>query len=261
MNAPTAAEIIERVKARYASCRSYEDTGQQSTRFTHEGSGSAPRFRTTKKKFRTAFVRPDLFFFEFREVGLGPESEWEYGVVCATPSGTQRWWSLRSPHDKPGDLSNELGAFAGVSRGTSVVVPSSLIPTLRTASPLPDPETATLLDDMDLDGVRCHRIEGKNHPMRLAKIAWVEAETYDLRRTDERSDLTEQSMSKMHEDSRKRLQAEVKDPEKLASILARLDKAEKERNCEPFTTEITTIWHPRMDHDINPAVFEFTPPE
>src|SRR5436190_16890939 len=209
---PTAPEIIERVKARYAGCRTYQDEGEQMTRFVHETPGSAPRSRTTKKKFRTAFVRPDLCFFEYREVALGPESEWDRGVVCSTPSGTQKWWSLRSPHDTPGDLAHALGGFAGVSGGTSVGVPALLIPALKAGSTLPIADSATRIEDTELDGVRCYRVEGMKHPLRPAAIAWIEIETGYLRRIDERSVFTEQSMATMHVESRKRLQAEVKDP-------------------------------------------------
>jgi hypothetical protein len=54
MPAPTAAELIERFTARYATCRSYEDTGEITTVFTFpfESIGRATR----RMRYGTAFV-------------------------------------------------------------------------------------------------------------------------------------------------------------------------------------------------------------
>jgi hypothetical protein len=80
-----AAEILANVVRTYATCRSYREEGDERTVFI---TGTLPwQRRTTRKRFRTAFVRPDRLFFEYLEVEVGPEAEWHRGVVWTDATG------------------------------------------------------------------------------------------------------------------------------------------------------------------------------
>src|SRR5437879_6027503 len=53
----TAQEILEKMAATYATCKSYRDSGVVTNFFTRD--------HIDVKPFRTAFVRPDQFRFEY----------------------------------------------------------------------------------------------------------------------------------------------------------------------------------------------------
>src|SRR5262245_14319430 len=63
-----AQDVLDRMAKVYASCKSYGDTGIVTTVFV-EATGN----RTVEKPFKTAFVRPDRFRFEYAEKLGGQE--------------------------------------------------------------------------------------------------------------------------------------------------------------------------------------------
>jgi hypothetical protein len=76
---PTPSDIVDRVRGVYATCSTYRDSGEATTVFIR---GPRPTDRRTKVlEFRTAFVRPDRFYFEFMNRDLGLRSDWHRYVV------------------------------------------------------------------------------------------------------------------------------------------------------------------------------------
>src|SRR5262249_45207002 len=66
-----AQDVLDRMAKAYAGCKSYRDTGVVKTVFV-EATGN----RTVEKPFRTAFVRPDRFRFEYTEKRGGREDRY-----------------------------------------------------------------------------------------------------------------------------------------------------------------------------------------
>lgn len=253
MPTPTAAEIIERVKARYAGCRTYEDEGESTTVIIH---GPKPwDRRTTKKPFKTAFARPTHFYFESADAGIGPESEWGRGVAWQNDRGVFKWSTLPVPRltDDPLTLDS---ALAGLGGSAPTNVPRLLGCLEKFDAPLVElPASATRTE---WSGVECFMLDGtwRGKPHRV----WIECATFLLRRVESRTVFND----RLREQMAARTRAELTKPnlnEKQRAVLEQALARSTENLAGDFTTETTTIWHPRMDHDINPAVFEFTPPE
>ena len=55
----TAEEVLQRTARRYASCKSYRDSG-----FVNSVEIDAKGKKVTERRFTTAFIRPDRFRFE-----------------------------------------------------------------------------------------------------------------------------------------------------------------------------------------------------
>jgi hypothetical protein len=124
-NNATAADILQNAGSVYASCASYQDRGEHTVVYVQ---GRLPPGRRTRKLlFRTAFIRPDRFFFEYREVGIGPESEWRRGVIWADASGVWTWTTLSPESRRSESILSAGGSLAGVSGGTSAFLTRLLV--------------------------------------------------------------------------------------------------------------------------------------
>jgi hypothetical protein len=72
----TASEILALLAKTYHDCKSYADSGVVRTIFVTPDGGT----RTADKPFKTAFVRPDRFRFEFEDKGPGGDQSIRYIV-------------------------------------------------------------------------------------------------------------------------------------------------------------------------------------
>ena len=70
----TPDDILERMATTYATCRSYHDQGVVKTVFIKDRER-----RLVRKPFRTAFVRPDRFRFEYEQDGVKQVIVWRHG--------------------------------------------------------------------------------------------------------------------------------------------------------------------------------------
>src|SRR5436190_6736346 len=212
---PTAPEIISRVKARYAGCRSYEDTGEV-TRVIVTQPEQWDR-QTVKVSFKTAFVRPTYFYFESAEVASGPKSEWARGAAWKNDRGVFQWNTSPVPRLTDDPITLDL-ALAGM-RGLGATNVPRLLGCLEHCN-TPSLNVLATSTWTEWTGLECYVLEGawRGEPHRV----WVECATFMLRRADSRYEYADESPN--------------------------------------FTAETTTVWHPRMNHAINPKVFEFTPP-
>src|SRR4051794_40464398 len=120
----TAEQILEGMAAVYAGCRTYRDTGRVHTRFlTRRGRLD---FESTKP-FRTAFVRPDRFRFEFASHFPG-QAEMHRFIVHMAGRVVQTWWDLRPGVERQSRLGMALAGATGVSGGAAHTVPALLLP-------------------------------------------------------------------------------------------------------------------------------------
>jgi outer membrane lipoprotein-sorting protein len=171
----TAQDVLDRMAAAYAGCKSYIDSGDVTTVFDVPGGK-----QTEVKPFTTAFVRPDQFRFEFTMKGGGPARHF---VVWRKGKDLQIWWDLNLGDDQRKAFRKSLNsalAGAGFSDGSSDTIPTLLLPKEVEGRRLTDLKEAKRIKDDKIDKVECFRIEGKyaDTPMTL----WIDQKTFLVRR-------------------------------------------------------------------------------
>jgi hypothetical protein len=110
-----AEEILQRLRATYASARSYADRGVVTTTFHYPS-----RDRVTHRPFETAFVRPDRFRFELRD-------DDERYVVWTERGRVRTAWTIAPGLDPCMNLGLALAGATGVSGGSAHTVPTLLM--------------------------------------------------------------------------------------------------------------------------------------
>jgi hypothetical protein len=252
----SASEILARVVETYASCRSYREDGEEQTVFI---TGAFPwDRRTTQKKFHTAFVRGERLLFECREARVGPESEWHRCAAWTDASGAHAFNSMGLVRKDFESMGGALGSLSAVSGGVSWFASRLLLAETEARSPLPDPDSARLVGDEDVDNVSCHRIEG----VRLGKqpvTVWVERQSLLVRRINSALVFSEDTIRAQEKQLREYVAKLPADhPERAV-----LEKGEAMRATRPhqaFRTEMTVHRRAAVNVEIDESVFEFTPP-
>ena len=121
LETPDARTLLRLVAERYAEARSYADLGVVTIRF--ELGGTPYEIR---RPFRTAFVRPDRFRFEFYEdAGVGPAQHyivWQEGERVATYSLARRAATRQE------SLGSAIAGGTGISGGSAHAIPTLLLP-------------------------------------------------------------------------------------------------------------------------------------
>jgi hypothetical protein len=142
--------------------------------------------RVTERRFKTAFVRLDRFRFEYSERGCCAQEDryliWAHGREVRT------WWDVKPHVQSFPSVGHALGAAAGVFGGTSMTVPTLLMP-----DEVPGADAAgarqvvyadpTRLADDTLSGVPCFKLQVKNYNNEPSTM-WIEQRTYLIRRID-----------------------------------------------------------------------------
>ncbi len=176
----SADDLLARMVQRYAAARSYEDRGSVTTVFTRDDGRSF----TTGRRFRTAFVRPDEFRFEFvDELDMAVTKRfivWKHGLAV------RRFWDPHGDVEYPSSLSLALAGATGVSSGSAHVVPRLLLPDEVGGRSLADMTRLERLEDADCDGAPCARIAGFYAGER--RTIWIELGTLLLRRIEHERD-------------------------------------------------------------------------
>jgi hypothetical protein len=253
---PEASALVSRAAEAYASLPTYSDEGEDATVFI---TGKMPWNRhTSKKRFKTAFIRPSRFFFEYREVGFGPESEWQGGTIWTDSSGVHVWSTIDIPSADLRTLEHALGCLAGVSSGTSVLTAKLLMPEIGGRSPLPDPLTSRVIGEGSTEGRSCWKVEGLRFGAQPA-ITWIDRRDFPCSADRARPRVRRGNAPKagrLHSPGDCGMSAE--DPQRLL-----LEKGLAMREGQPanrFRTQSTTIIRPVIDRVIDPGTFSFTPP-
>jgi outer membrane lipoprotein-sorting protein len=171
----TAQQILARMATTYATCKSYRDSGQVTNFFSPQ--------HIDVKPFRTAFVRPNQFRFEYDDPG--PEKPY---IVWAKGDTVRTWWYVRPGVQTPPSLGLGIAGATGVSGGSAHTIPTLLLPDQiggRSMSSLTD---LTRLPDEAVDDTPCFKLQGKfaDEPTTL----WLAKETYLIRRIVEDTKLT-----------------------------------------------------------------------
>jgi outer membrane lipoprotein-sorting protein len=163
--------VLDLVAKTYAGCRSYRDSGVVRTVFVRDKGR-----RIVEKTFRTAFVRPDRFRFEFEENG-------DRYIVWRDRDEVLSWWHVKPGVSKVSSLGLALAGATGVSGGSAHTVPALLLPSDVTGWRVTELGEATRIDDARIDEVDCFRIAGSSAGS--PHILWIDQKTYLVRRIEE----------------------------------------------------------------------------
>ena len=170
----TAQDVLDRMAKAYAGCNTYRDTGVVKTVFIRT-TGT----RTVEKPFKTAFIRPNRFRFEYTEKRGGREDRY---IVWRNGKEVQTWWDVDPGVQKPESLKLALAGATGVSSGSAHTVPALLLPKEVGGRRLTELTAAKRAKDAKLDKVDCFRIEGMF--LNAATTVWIDKNTYLVRRID-----------------------------------------------------------------------------
>lgn len=240
----SAATLLERVRTVYRTCRSYRDRGCVTTVSFLEG-----KFRgkyTDTSPFRTAFVRPARLRYAYHDTMTGPDEE--EGLVIANEREVRSSFKYDSGIRTYPSILGALGTFAGVSGGSSVIVPCLLLPRGELADPLPGAETTLLLGLDDLEGRECFVLRGAG-PGDIACTLWVGVEDSLLRRIVENHLFDETWDAVLRAKCEEELRQTIS-PEHRCALEGLLT-----RRFEPFRTETEITYEPELDVEISELVF------
>jgi hypothetical protein len=116
---------LQRMRHRYSTCRSYRDMGILRSKLYHAGESKTSRQATT---FRTTFDRASSgFYFEWIDVSDRFFVPNRAAIWRETPGLARQWFSAKRTEVRDADLSDALGAFAGISGGLTSLVPRFLL--------------------------------------------------------------------------------------------------------------------------------------
>lgn len=177
----TAETILTQMKQAYSSCQTYQDTGVVTTTFI-QSSGNW----IDEKHFLTAFVRPDGFRFEYIET----QSSVEYRYIISRNSAeVLSWWDVTPGIKTEESLDMAIACATGVSSVSAHTIPTLLLPNVISGGRLTDITEAQRIDDAEIGGVNCYRIQGKfvNDPITI----WIEANTFLVRRIETQHTFTD----------------------------------------------------------------------
>jgi outer membrane lipoprotein-sorting protein len=172
----TAQQILDKMATIYATCKSYRDSGVVTNDFgPHSAGDNFPR-HVAVKPFRTAFVRPDQFRFEYDDAT--PEKPY---VVWAKGSDVCTWWYIKPGVGTPASLENAIAGATGVSSGSAHTVPTLLLPDQIGGRKLTAMTDLKRLPDETLDATPCFKLQGKyaNAPTTI----WLGKATHLILRT------------------------------------------------------------------------------
>lgn len=187
---PSASEILARMVQSYESCKSYRDAGVVEQSYTHRAQPekgplwAEERVSRSVKPFRTAFIRPSQFRFEY-SVARG-ESMSRY-IVWQDGPDVRTWWDVHDGEERPGSLGMAIAGATGVSSGAAHTVPRLMIPMHvggRSAAELANLER---LADSSIDDVACFRLKGL-FAGRSTRVLWIDQASLLIRRIEEESD-------------------------------------------------------------------------
>jgi hypothetical protein len=171
----SAQGILARAAAAYSSCKSYRDSGVVKVVFLENGGR-----RIQEKPFKTAFVRPDRFRFEYAETDfVGATRRY---IVWRLGNQVQTWWDIQPGVKEQQSLSSALAGATGVSGGSAHALPALLLPLEVGGRRLTEMTDVKRLADAEVGGVGCLCVEGKYADQR--RTVCVDGKTFLVRMID-----------------------------------------------------------------------------
>jgi outer membrane lipoprotein-sorting protein len=162
-----AQQILDQMVSVYETCESYHDSGVVTNFFSPE--------HIDFKPFRTAFVRPDRFRFEYDD----PDPEKPY-IVWGKGDTVCTWWYVTPGVKYPTSLSHGIAGATGVSSGSAHTIPALLLPDRIGGRSMASLTDLTRMPDEAADDTLCFKLQGRFGDQ--ATTLWLGKETYLIRR-------------------------------------------------------------------------------
>lgn len=170
----SAQSILERTATVYRTCRSYRDTGAVTIVFIEPRGKS----QTVVRPFRTEFVRPRRFRFEYTEKQGGTVERyvvWDDGHVARS------WWTVDPQVRTSPSLRMPLAGATGVSGGSAHTAPRLLMPETVGGWAITDLANARVLGADRVGGADCWKLTGLDRQGN-PNYVWIDKRTYLLRK-------------------------------------------------------------------------------
>ena len=149
----SAQEILAAMAQTYASCKSYQDEGRViKTFFETDGT------RTVEIKFKTAFVRPDRFRFQYTDQDQF-KKERSY-IIWRKAGDVKSWWDVMPGIKTNDSLALALARATGVSSSSAHTIPVLLLPDETMGRRLTDLLEPRRGADEAVAGEDCYQIIG-----------------------------------------------------------------------------------------------------
>lgn len=232
--------LISKMKERYTTCRTYEDSGKVTVIITSKNS---TRSFSSRGAFTTGFDRVSGgFMFEYKDIAGGSTEGrlWRRTSNARPGSLGQSWLRLNGELREQPELTGAIQTFAGLSHDTSRLVPLMLLGLQESFR-----QSAVQLQGRQLaGGISCfYLVASGDEPTAI----WISEADYSLRRIA----------------MRRTLQA-TPDDIQMALALLPPDVSEEERatfikdRSEPFSAETTIEYVPAFDRPLESSLFEST---
>lgn len=240
------SDLVARVRAAYAACRSYRDMGEASVTIAR---GPKPWQRTTQRfPFQTAFVRPARFLLEWKVMGVGPHEEWPHAAAWRNARGLFAWeTSVEQAEPRlasPGALAEVLVRWSPACGGCTTLVPR-LLGVIGDDDPL---EGLQVAGEDEVDGLRAQRLE--KSLVGGVFVAWIALERPLLLRTFSRL-----RHSPERDAALRALAARAELPDELRKLVVDAPPVSGER-----IVETTLFLRPELDPALDDSAFELAPP-
>jgi hypothetical protein len=174
-----ADKLIERVAEVYRTTKSYRDSG---VIIEYEKDGESERERV---RFKTAFVRPDRFRFEWSEPW--PINGTVRRVVWSNGKEVRTWWQIplaRDLDERGGSLDMAIAGATGVSHGAAHTIPVLLMSPSICGRTIRDLVRPRIERDAMFDERAVWIVAGLYAERYLMRV-YVDKETLVIRRIDE----------------------------------------------------------------------------
>jgi len=167
----SGSDIYRRLARRYSEVRSFQQVG----RLERTSADGKRRWL----RFTIVFVRPSLMAFDY------DDSFEARATLRANGTHTVAWFSASGDHDSYTSIDDALETMAGVSQGTSWLVPGLLLgrPTSWFSAGFAD--SVRFIARQRCDDAQCYVLTEDDGSGREFEI-WVDERSYLLRRTVER---------------------------------------------------------------------------
>ena len=180
---PSADRILDNMRQVYAECESYADEGEVSLVFKSE-----QRERVDRRPFKTWFIRPENFRFEFRNQhpsnGRGPSHRY---VVWADGEHIRSYWTVNKQLQEFESVELALGGPTGVSGGSATMIPALLMREMNWGGLLRRLSDTKLLGTERVGDALCYKVEGRYLADRDPLTLWIDADSFFVRRVFETS--------------------------------------------------------------------------
>jgi hypothetical protein len=254
--APLSADSIISLSVKaYGHLKTYTDSGKLVQTFLTDHP------HKTATVFKTAYVNTGDINFEY----YIPGNSNSLYTINRTNNIVKTWWGIVNRTDAPVSMPHALGAAAGVSGGTSMIVPELLLTADFKNNNLYKNITKRVLAAVEqVNGKDCYKITGTN--LRGPITIWIGKKDFLIRKIEDEHVVdpakTEAISHKMDSMMKARGGAMAKAHETAMKNLAMIHKMDSLRGKQAqsaFTVKETLSFFPTVAGKVNPELLKFRP--